>query len=269
MNEHKNEEGLTLLRVKQAVEHYRDSIPIPDHDRAWEQMRGKIKADARRSRVSRWMKIGAAVVCLSFVVSIMTGTIQRTSAYTNLYSLVKKVHNGLVTMIFSDTDEIETSDALTPPPPDRNSPQASPSPHEMTVGNGTFETVSLEEARRKVAFNFRIPDYAVEGCRLQEVGIIEVGEGVYPVIRLSYSADGQPPYNITQRLVAPEELLSGTIIEETDGTIRDVAVDGMRGILIEDTNGGTKLEWLDDQVVTVISGGLSEDELLKVAQSMK
>lgn len=268
MNEHKKEEGATSFRVKQAVQLYHASIPIPDHEWAWEKMRGKIKADVRRRRVSRSLKIGAAVVCFSFVVSIMTGTIQQTSAYANLYTLVKKVQNGLVTMIFSDTSEKDRSGARTPPPPERDSQQASSSPNETMALNGAFKPVILQEAREKAAFDFRIPEYAAEGYGLNEVGIMEVGEGVYPVVRLTYEAEGQKAYIITQRLVAPDELNRETIIRLIDETASKVDVGGRKGVLIHREDGGLRLQWLDDQVVTAISGELSEDEMLKVAQSM-
>ncbi len=80
---------------------------------------------------------------------------------------------------------------------------------------------------------------------------------------------GLPP-DLVNQLKSIEDWRNTVVVPVVKGTSREVTVQGEQGLLVSETGGqGRTLLWLKGSVVFTLTGNLSEDEMIAVADSMK
>lgn len=127
--------------------------------------------------------------------------------------------------------------------------------HVRTVEEVQPTPMTLDEALAEAVFSLRVPTYVPEGATLIDVFKID---GAY-VFRYDHSAT------------------SFTIVQGTSessghfpaGETAEVSVQGEIGTLVTDGLGHAFLSWSEDRVAITIAGRVSQEEILRIADSLQ
>jgi hypothetical protein len=140
------------------------------------------------------------------------------------------------------------------------------------------DTVTLEEARDRLDFDFNLPVYVPEGLVLQE----DIsGSNIDTSIRLSWHDEDQPGRILILRVGKADPDVRWVVGPNsvTEVMVNDIPATLVHGGWSADTqkwedNGSHDLRWQIDGVEYTLSsgneewGGLSEEELIKIAESI-
>ena len=115
--------------------------------------------------------------------------------------------------------------------------------------------MTLDEALAEAAFSLRVPSYVPEGTTLIDVF---KADGAY-VFRYDHSA-------VSFTIVQGTSEIAGQF---PAGETSEVPVQGEIGSLVTDGLGHAFLSWTEDEVTTMIAGQVSQEEILKIANSLQ
>lgn len=131
------------------------------------------------------------------------------------------------------------------------------------------EKVTLEQARKKLDYALQVPSVLPDGYALDRVEIFKDADGVYRLSDLTYLHSSGQMLDISQKKLSTDSSGANTTINQVAGTVKEVDVNGYKGILVLYTVGGSRLEWLVQDVKVEIYGKLGEGDMLKLAKSIK
>jgi hypothetical protein len=115
--------------------------------------------------------------------------------------------------------------------------------------------LTLDEARAQADFALLVPAYVPEGVTL--VDVLTMGEAF--ILHYDHSTTG---FSVIQGF-------SDGVREAPTGQKTEVTVRGQTANLIADSMGNNLLTWVEDGVTITIAGHISQDEILKVAESLQ
>lgn len=141
---------------------------------------------------------------------------------------------------------------------------------ELEMGMSDIEELTLEEARAKAPFALLEPTSLPEGFEFEWAQLYEMpeNEGISGTsVVLGYKHDTEE-LTIAQ-LFFPEEESSISEIAGGEMEGEKVTVRGQEGYSMEVGMGMRGLVWFENEVEISIFGSLSEEEMLKAAESMK
>jgi hypothetical protein len=116
--------------------------------------------------------------------------------------------------------------------------------------------LTLDEAKTEAGFPVLVPEYVPEGATL--VDVLKMEDSII----LHYDHSMQVSFTIIQGPAWTDPLPAGQS--------QDITVRGQSGTVITDqAHGNTFLHWTENDVVVVIAGRISLDEVLKVADSLR
>jgi hypothetical protein len=115
--------------------------------------------------------------------------------------------------------------------------------------------LTLDEARTQADFALLVPTYVPEGATLIDVLTVE------EAFILHYD-DSLTSFSVIQGL-------SEGVREAPPGQKTEATVRGQKANLITDGLGNNFLTWVEDGVTITIAGRISQDEILKVAESLQ
>lgn len=127
--------------------------------------------------------------------------------------------------------------------------------------------VSLDEAITVSPFPVAVPQYVPAGYNLEQV---EFQPMIEPVarIRLKYSRHDLKYFELEQTNV-PAGYVQGYGYDIEDATVQDVTVGKNTANLILFKNDRIRMTWINNSVLFTLEGKISQEEALKVAESMK
>ena len=118
-------------------------------------------------------------------------------------------------------------------------------------------SVTLDEARAKASFALLVPTYLPEGVSL--VDVLAVDEAFI----LRYDHSTLSSFTIVQGFISGSQPVP-------PGTHKtEVSVRGQPATLISGGEMGNMLTWMEDDVAITIAGHISQDQILKVAESLQ
>ena len=125
--------------------------------------------------------------------------------------------------------------------------------------------LTLDEARAQAGFTLLVPGYVPDGVTLIDVFTVK---GAF-VLHYDHSPVS---FTVTQRLPEEAEELEQQAIEQRlsrGAEELEVSVRGQTAALITDGMDNSFLTWTEDGVEITIAGRISQDEILKVAESLQ
>jgi hypothetical protein len=261
------------LSIAQAMKQVYGRMDIPDGEAAWQAMQTKLRR-ARESR-RRWrsLRIGMAIAACSIIIGLSFGSLSPTSAFMNWFTMIRKSENGMVNVFFRSTKQEDTNGAKTPPPPEyspgENGAIPGASGVQTTQGGAIHpEKVTLEQAKKKLDYALQVPASLPVGYSLDRVEIYQDPDGLYRLADITYLNGSGQMLDISQRKLR-EGSGANTTINQAAGTIKDVDVNGYKANLVLYSAGGSRMEWLVQDVKVEIYGKVGEEEMLTLAKSMK
>jgi outer membrane lipoprotein-sorting protein len=117
------------------------------------------------------------------------------------------------------------------------------------------QPLTLDEARAQADFTLLVPTYVPEGVTL--VDVLTVGEAF--ILHYDHSTIS---FSVIQGF-------SDGVREAPPGQKTEVTVRGQTANLIADSLGNNFLTWVEEGVTITIAGRISQDEILKVAESLQ
>ncbi|WP_438349446.1 DUF4367 domain-containing protein [Paenibacillus sp. FA6] len=254
MNEHGQEEDL-----KKALQRIHYNIEIPDSTTSWMKVQKRLQKKKRRRQWKQRLKISAAIVAGSFIVSILVNTTTPT-AYSQLASLFKRIQSDVV-VIFHENPDQNPLGAKTVSPDDSKNGQAS--------GGQMIET-TLEEAIQIASFQLLVPSDIPQDFQMDIVRLFRSSEGEFNNIQMEYANTNGEIINIVERAIVGKAAAIKTEMALDSGNYKDVTIQGNAAILIIENEGNVSLEWLtQDRIRILITGSISEPDILKLANSLK
>ncbi|KOP64686.1 hypothetical protein AMS62_05015 [Bacillus sp. FJAT-18019] len=250
-------------KLKVMLKRSHTSLEIPNGKESWLQVQAKLNKIGQRTRVKRRMKLTAAMVACSLVISFIMNP-NFPAAYAKFASLLKKVQGDII-RIFHESPDQESSRAKTLPP-------GEDMPESTTLGSSsTPEKMSLEEASNKVAFPLLTPSYVPESFILDAVFVARETNGAYQDVYFEYLNEDGELLKIGQQQFEGNIGAVKTEIDKDSGEFSDVYVGEYPAVIFEDRNGSmTTLEWLTKNRIKIyISGPISRESMLKVGASLK
>jgi outer membrane lipoprotein-sorting protein len=116
--------------------------------------------------------------------------------------------------------------------------------------------ITLDEARAQADFPLLLPGYVPEGVTL--VDVLSMGEAI--ILHYDHS---ETSFTIIQGSV--EDGVSLPVDSQESG----VTVRGQTATLFSDNASNNLLTWMEDGVTITIAGSISQDEIIKVAESLE
>lgn len=245
------------------------SYPTNDDSkrRSWQQVKLEIeKLNQRKKRRRRFQYAGIVAASMAFG-AFMYSQPTVTQAVSPIYQQIVDWGNGLAGQIFGKKAPVDESKALTPPPPDVSSaPDQESVPPAEVVETETYRFTdvdeSLTESQKRV--NFSIPEisYMPSGFKFQEAsGISNSEQGPIEDLILEYmNGEGKVIHINFIEMAADKSIGVGGEVTDT------VKLDsGATAYLTE-----TTLRFLhdNDQTLVLISGFMSKEEFLKIANGI-
>ncbi|CAG7646681.1 DUF4367 domain-containing protein [Paenibacillus allorhizosphaerae] len=260
--------------IRETVKTIYENLHVPDGEQAWGKLQVRLQTAQRRRKRWKSVRIGSAIAACSILIGLSFGSLSPTSAFKNWFEMVRQTDDGMVNVFFGSTKKADTTGAKTTPPPEyaKAGNGSVPMPIGGPSANGGVvhpEKVTVEEAKKKLDYALQVPAVLPEGYALDRVEIYKDTDGVYRLSDLTYLHASGQMLDISQKKLSSEGTGANTTINQAAGTIKEVDVNGYNAILVLYTVGGSRLEWLVQDVKIEIYGKLGEEEIMKLAKSMK
>ncbi|MCP3773128.1 DUF4367 domain-containing protein [Paenibacillus sp. MZ04-78.2] len=251
--------------LKEMLKRNHAGVEIPNGSASWQQVQHKLKKIGRRKMLVRRMKLTAAIIACSFVISFFLNNDLSTS-YAQIASLLKKVQGNIIEIFYEAPPSQEAANAKTTAPPEEKRPVSN-----RPGSSFAPEKTSLEEAKNKMAFPLLTPSYVPEKFRLDAVFITKEADGAYHDAYFEYLNEDGELLKISQRKIEGKTGAIKTDIHSDSGEFFDVFVGEHPAVLFVDRNGGiTSLEWLTkDRIKIYISGPIAKEDILKIGASLQ
>jgi hypothetical protein len=129
------------------------------------------------------------------------------------------------------------------------------------------ELISLEQIKTKISFPVIIPEYLPQGYVIKDVKWTRHIDGTNEIEQVYYDIKNNSPLMIVQ--VSNWRDINLTTITNSDNKVKEISVMGENGILILNGSSSINLTWFKNECKHDIIGSVSEQELLKIVQSLK
>lgn len=235
------------------------NVTPPPPDDLWIRIQKKAElplgaAPTPRRTVVRRTIIGVVAAVASVLLVLEIGAPDGANAIGQRLVRTFEQISGSVARILQSSDRREPRDDTSPPP--NTAPNTAPN----------RRPVSLSEAKEKLPFPLRLPDYLPAGYALDEVILLDRGEGDADAILRYAGDDGE--INLTE-VFFPDGWAAGSVYDVEDTVMREVDLGTAKGQLLVFKTGESRLTWIEGSVFFTLSGRVQPDELILIAQSLK
>lgn len=232
----------------------------PDPTASWQRIERKLnKRNKRRNRLRTIPYIAASFILGAFIF----GTPVVTEAFTPLYRTIINIQNDVVTIIFGSNDSNSTT-ARTNPPSD----QAPSNSQDIIVESKYMQFNSWEEAVKFVNFKPLAIGYVPTDFKLSEVQLVFHGnqELAHEAVLL-YTTDNSR-FRVSVRELNSNEILSSSS-QSSYTSLETIKINGLDAYLTISTDGRVLLEYLLLNMYVSISGNLSKEDVIQIANHIK
>lgn len=228
-----------------------DETKIPPADMMWQGVLKSVRLKRRQQNLKRLKPIAAIIVIIVTICVLFLSFEQPVTAFTiKVIKSITKMTNDIYQVRKSTNIKDSKGDIL------------SLLSDDSRVG----------EAQKKVKFKLLLPSFVPDGFSLSQIDIKSNYENKESIIMLfinNSESSKNKSFEITQQSFpgnGNETFDSRT----TNGTsLKEILISGAEGLLIEYSKDYHVLTWEYDNISFKIDGQLSENEIIKVAKSLK
>lgn len=246
--------------IKEAISEEIESSPPPPLStiEAWEKLNHRLnKSNINSMRISffkkKWIYAASVLLLVAFIMFLSP---KSGEAYSKITEIFKNVR-GTVVQLFIKVGNGPKQDINAPTSEDFSIVQGSEIISEQT---------SLEMAQKKTSFTIKVPQNIPEEFVLKNVTVSKREKELSKDIFLNYVGD-QRGFIINQKLIG-DSFGSGITADSDDTQVEQVTVHGQKASLLRYKNGVLELIWVIQDYYFSISGKLSKDEVIKIAESI-
>lgn len=252
-----SEEYIQEEKLKKSLKRIYDNIEIPDNIESWTRVQTHLQKRKRWKRWNRRLRYIVAVFIGSLVLSYaMNMNVPDAYSFSTLF---KNIQETMIEFFHEWTKHDETNAKTAPPLEGR-----------AEAGSGLqMIEVTLEEAKAKVSFPIQLPTVLPENFELSRVRIFDSDRGQYDNMQIEYTNPDGEIINIVQRHIKGKTDGLKAEMPMDAGEFKDVIINGILAVLLIPIEGNINLEWYTlERVLIRISGNVSEDEILILANSL-
>lgn len=248
-----SEKELERIIESHLTEELDANIEVPDVNNQWQKIKDQILKDNQpiRKTHSNLKRIIVAATVLIIIGSINFLYPNNANA---VGGKIAKFFNYIVGKTTQNKTEIYKQ------------PNDSGIPKVQNLGSNTEKEITLDQAQTTVPFKLVTPSYLPPGVKTRRIVLTSLGADVYQV---------STEYNFNEQVIVFNQQNSangtsrGSLYDTDDTVVRDLSVNGGPAIILMNKNGINTLNWQSRGLMLQIRGKVSEDEIIKIADSIK
>lgn len=245
--------------IEHAIREDYEKVPEPtiSQDAMWERITSRSRGESNHKgrKLFRYRKVAivASVILLLFLLTELFYP-QQNQAFGWITKLYMQIE-GSATQIISKIGG-------------ESGPESShlPSDIEIQEVKITIEKMSISDARNVAKFNIIQPRSIPARFELIDVTVLFIGEEESRQVELNYEGK-EDKFTIIEKYIEGQ-LSSSLVIDNEDTQIKEVSIKGEKGSLLNFKNGLNQLMWNKLNIQLIIEGYISEEEMLRIAESM-
>ncbi|WP_449537689.1 DUF4367 domain-containing protein [Ferdinandcohnia sp. Marseille-Q9671] len=250
----KNLESLEQDTLKDSIKSEYENAPLPPSSKedTWLKIQQGFASSQKKKKMSK-----PSLLAASLFVTFILGTLVFENSQGDAFGWITKYFqkdNGTITQI---EDSISQGEANSPtlPPPDTL----------QEIGTLTKEEImSLSEAQEIADFHIVTPSELPDGYELLHVTVVYGENETSNDIMLNYNNQ-----LTIQQINTVGDMGNALTVDNEDTNVQTVNVNGEKATLLTFKDDTTRLSFNYLKTKIIISGSLSEEELLSLAKSMK
>ncbi|WP_040950270.1 DUF4367 domain-containing protein [Gorillibacterium massiliense] len=264
-----------------------EQIQIPEGDAAWADVSRKLQRKRGGTRLRHRLYRSAAVVLMISLMASITVIPTRGTALVHVSHWIQ-YGNGIV-HVFTGVRNPDRTGAKTAPPPDydtfvdsghgaegippASSPPSIPGKKSETLSSEQSEngvvTVNTVEEAAKLLPELEVPDFIPDNFKLESITLIKgfMNEAVSAHLAYHDDATGETlSYNFDKATQDPNNA-TGSTFQADD--VKEIKVNGNSGYFFSSKVGMSSIIWFVDGITLVITSMLPDDEMMRIAGSVK
>jgi len=248
--------------IEKSLKSEADKLTIPPKEEVWAQITGQLekqRVNTQKKRRAFKLAVASIVLILSF------GTVLLTFPERDATAVGQRLVQ-IMQSIFGGETRIETISRETLPPANEPAPPGDEAPVETIQVPEPMVFNSVDEARKVVPFDFRVPKYVPEGYQLEEITYMNFEKKTGEVV-LRYESENSE-LKIIERIL-PGDFAMSSIVRTQEVTVHEVNVNGNKGTMMSFKNGQNELEYYSSGISIRIFGKVDTKEILKIAESLQ
>lgn len=245
-----SDEQLDML-IKERISSELQQIPVPSIDEEWLKFKS-IVLNEKKSRRIMPKSLVAAVAVFILIISTLT-LFKPVQAYAFGERFLQ-----MLSHIVGKTSQNKTETI-------NNNSTGMKTPAVNNLGALVEQETTLEEAQKNIYFKIVEPKYLPPGTKSMKITISNLSSDVNR-ITMNYDFHGQLII-FTQQNTA--STVSQGLLYDTDDTVnKDITINGTPATLLQQKNGINVLTWYQRGLLLKLTGQLSTEEFLKIAESI-
>lgn len=247
----------------------RTSLPtdIESKRQSWQQVQQQIKQVHKKKQRRRTFQLAGVIAASMTFGALIFSPSSVTQAVTPVYQEIKDWGNGVVTQIFGMQEPVDKSKALTAPPPEQGiEPEGYVLPSELVDTEYvpfTDTDESLTDSQKRAPFKIPKINYLPEDYKFYEATALTTDENpVFEELHLHYKNSDDKFFHID--LIG---MTLGKMINLNGDIKKTIILESGAKAYITETN--LRFLYDNDQVIVSISGFFTEEEFIKIANSIQ
>ncbi len=245
-----SDEQLDML-IKERIASELQQIPVPSIDEEWLKFKSLVISE-KKSRRKTPKSLVAAVAVFILIISSLT-LFKPVQAYALGERFLQMLSHIVGKTTQNKTETINNNSSETKTPAVNN------------FGALVDKETTLEEAQKNVYFKISEPKYLPLGTKTVKISITNLSTDVNR-ITINYDVEGQLLIFTQQNTVST--VSQGSLYDTDDSVNKDIMINGTPATLLQQKNGINVLTWYQRGLLLKLTGQLSTEEFLKIAESI-
>ncbi|SFJ55923.1 protein of unknown function [Paenibacillus sp. UNC496MF] len=239
-------------------------LPSPDPDPSWARVEMILK---KRRNIRKYRFIPYAVAAMVIIGAFLFATPSVSKAFTPFSQAIKSIQSGVSSIIFGNDSEYQGKAKTAPPPDNGNSSEGQVLDNGL-LGEKHYST--WEEASQNIAFSNPKIGFVPQKYKLEDVVLFfRNGQAEATRAVLIYTNTKEKKnFLLTFRMLEHNETVtSGT--DNIAGEYTEVQVNGQKAYLLITKDTRSSLDYMIGNIVVSITGSLTKDEIIQIAEKIK
>lgn len=240
------------------------NLTTPDPTASWNRIEIRLK---RRSKRRIWLHILPYLVASFILGAALFGTPTSTKAFSPIFQHIKSFKNDVVSFIFGSLDTTNTT-PKTAPPPDVSSETSGGL--DVAVGQLIEQHYSSwTEVTQQNVFPPVAIEYIPDGFKQSDIILFfkPTQETAIKAVLL-FTNEANERFILTMNLLGRNETITSNN-DTTNGTLETIPIHDSEAYLFITADNRKILEYLYTNLHISISGSLSKEDLIKIAENIK
>lgn len=248
-----NREEIMDALIKNALADAMEEIHVPSMEDSWKHIEKRIHKEKKKPSVHN--NIAAAVILL--LIGVAAGAAINHEGYANYFRTM-----NIFTSVTDQSINVQM-DNRTPGEIRHVRRQSLIAAEEVQLED---MEMSLEDARDAANFKIQEPEYMPKGYTVNNVILTSLGRKTIKV-KISYGTEDKKIELLQEPMFG--QYAASIHINPKYGTVSEKRIHGFNYMIFEFVNGEIKIHWDRSEVKFTLTGNLDQEEMLRIAASVR